>query len=213
MNTSPLADDFFLLCHHDYTGAPLVDGAAMGIGLAACLLGEVAWSGCVIIEREQGLVMPVRNGPPPPDAATHAVLDDINGEPKLHDVPTWLQYLARTSHERVVTRLIAGNVLLARDVRRMLRRHIHYEPTDPSRTAMARARLTTGLAYQRPVSAQDVYLLGVADAAGLLPAIVDYGGHDAHAYYEELVERAHADVRAMIQHTRTLIGTKVMGRR
>jgi hypothetical protein len=207
----PLADDFYRLGHDDYTGALRVDDDAMGIGLASALLGELGWSGSISLER--GLVMVVRDAPTPADAVAHAVLDEIRGEPKLRDVATWLRYLAIDASDRVVRRMVAGNHLVPTEARRRLRRHVYFQPADPNRHAMARARLTTGLAHRRQVDPHDVHLLGIADATGLLSTIVDWGGPAAHDYYLQLIEAAHPDVQALVYETRTVIGSKVMGHR
>jgi hypothetical protein len=95
----------------------------------------------------------------------------------------------------------------------MLRRYTYYLPTDLNNYAWPRARLATGLAQRRPVDMYDVHLLGIADATGLLPLILDWGGQAARDYFNHLMAQAHEDVRALIQETRVLIGNKVMGGR
>jgi hypothetical protein len=206
----PLADDFFRLCHDDRSGGLLLDDEAAGIGLASALLGELGWLGRISVE--QGLVE-VRAGPAPADPVVHAVLDDICGEPRPRDVRTWLTYLAMDARERVARRLVAANHLVPHEGRRMLRRHTYYVPTDFAAHVWPRARLSTGLAKRRPLEMTDVHLLGIADATGLLPLLVDWGGQTAHEYFTHLVTQVHTDVRTLVQETRALIGNKVMGGR
>jgi hypothetical protein len=206
----PLADDFFRLCHDDRTGGLLLDDEATRVGLASALLGELGWLGRLTVEH--GLVI-LLNGSTPTDALAHAVLDDIRGERRPRDARTWLTYLSMEAYERVARRLIAGNHLIPLERRRMLRRSIHYLPTDVNDHAMPRARLAMGLAQRRPVDMYDVHLLGIADATGLLSNVLDWGGQAAHAYFSHLIAQAHPDVQALVQETRAVIGTRVMGRR
>jgi hypothetical protein len=206
----PLADDFFRLCHDDRTGGLLLDDEAARVGLASALLGELGWLGRLTIE--QGFVI-VRHGPAPTDAVAHVVLDDIRGERQPRDVRTWLTFLSIDAYDRVARRLVAANHFIAQERRRMLRRSTCYMPTDANHHALPRARLATGLAQRRVVDLSDVHLAGIADATGLLPIILDWGGQAAHAYYAQLIAQAHPDVQTLVQETRIVIGAKVMGRR
>jgi hypothetical protein len=209
-SAEPLADDYFRLCHDDRTSGLLLDDEAARIGLASALLGELGWLGRLTIEH--GFVI-VRHGPAPTDAAAHAVLDDIRGERQPRDVRTWLTFLSIDAYDRVARRLVAANHFIPQERRRMLRRFTCYVPTDANRHVLPRARLATALAQQRPVNPSDVHLAGIADATGLLPIVLDWGGPAAHAYYTRLIAQAHPDVQALVQETRTVIGAKVMGRR
>ncbi|MEV8517432.1 GPP34 family phosphoprotein [Dactylosporangium sp. NPDC051484] len=209
-SVEPLADDFFRLCHDDRTGGLLLDDDAARIGLASALLGELGWLGWIAVEH--GLLV-VRGGPLPGDALAHAVLDDIRGERKPRDVRTWLTYLSMEAYDRVARRLVAGNHLLPHEGRRLLRRYTYYLPTDANDYVWPRARLATGLGQRRPLDPRDVHLLGIADATGLLPKIVDWGGQAALDYFTHLFQQAHSDVQALVQETRAVIGNKVMGRR
>lgn len=209
-SAEPLADDFFRLCHDDRTGGLLLDDDAARVGLASALIGELGWAGRVTVER--GMLL-VRGGPTPTDAVAHAVLDDIRGERTTRDVRTWLAYLSMDAYERVARRLVAGNHLIPQEGRRLLRRFIFYLPTDVNDHVWPRARLGMSLAQRKPVDQHDVHLLGIADATGLLPSILDGGGQAADDYFTHLMQQAHPDVQTLVQETKAVIGNRVMGRR
>jgi len=206
----PLADDFFRLCHDDRTGTLRLSDDATRVGLASALIGELGWAGILTVE--DGLLL-VRSGATPGDSVAHAVLDDIRGERTVRDVRTWLAYLSMEAYERVARRMVSANHVIPQEGRRLLRRFTFYMPTDTNDYVWPRVRLGTALAQRRPVDQIDVHLLGIADATGLLPSILDGGGQPAHAYFEHLMQQSHADVQTLIRETRVVIGNKVMNGR
>ncbi|MEV4135864.1 GPP34 family phosphoprotein [Dactylosporangium sp. NPDC049742] len=210
MRREPLADDFFRLCHDDRSGTLRLSDDATRIGLASALIGELGWAGILTVE--DGLLF-VRSGSTPGDSVAHAVLDDIRGERTPRDVRTWLAYLSMEAYERVARRMVAGNHVIPQEGRRLLRRFTFYQPTDTNEFVWPRVRLGTALAQRRPVDQIDVHLLGIADATGLLPSILDGGGQAAYAYFDHLIQQSHADVQTLIQETRVVIGNKVMNGR
>ncbi|WP_432834058.1 GOLPH3/VPS74 family protein [Dactylosporangium sp. CA-092794] len=207
--TGPLADDVFRLCHDDRDGRPLLDGTAVRIGLASALIGELGWAGRVAID---GGLLYARPGPPLRDTLAQAALADILGEPVRRDLPTWLRYFAMEAYDRVARRLVAGHHLIPQRRRRM-HRFTGYLPSDRNRHVWPRARLGTSLGHRRPLSPHDVHLLGIAEAIGLLPIIVDGRGTAAHDWFAAHWESAHPDVQALIGETRAVVGNKVLGRR
>ncbi len=203
----PVADDFFRLCHDDRTGTLRLSDDATRVGLASALIAELGWAGALTVE--DGLLL-VRGTAAPGDPVAHAVLEDIRGEHSPRDVRTWLTYLSMEAYERVARRLVAGHHVTAQEGRRLLRRFTVYVPTDANTYVWPRVRLGTALTQRRPIDQIDVHLLGIADATGLLPSILDGGGQAAHAYFEHLMQQSHADVRTLVQETRVVIGNKVM---
>ena len=53
--TGRLADDLYLVAHHEITGRPHLQPRALGLGLAGGLLGELALAGTIRLTR--GLVV------------------------------------------------------------------------------------------------------------------------------------------------------------
>src|SRR6476659_8069755 len=98
-----LADEFFLSAHRDYDGRPRLSPSALTLGLAAALLAELALHRRIGIA-PQKLELSVVNADPPPDAPAHAVLDQLISEPAVADLPSWLRFLGRSSHQWVADR-------------------------------------------------------------------------------------------------------------
>ncbi len=65
--TGRLADDLYLVAHHEITGKPHLQPRALGLGVAAGLLGELMLPGAIYLTR--GLVM-IGDGPPPGEELT-----------------------------------------------------------------------------------------------------------------------------------------------
>ena len=59
--TGRLADDLYLMAHHELTGKPHLQPRAVGLGLAGGLLGELMLSGSIRLSH--GTVMGARRHP------------------------------------------------------------------------------------------------------------------------------------------------------
>src|SRR2546429_354345 len=81
------ADDLFFVRHDDRTGNPGLHPRAIGLGLAAALLGELMLSHRLSITDGHLVVV---NDQPPRDVVVHAVLDHVIAEQQPHAVRTWL---------------------------------------------------------------------------------------------------------------------------
>ena len=84
--TGLLADDLYLIAHHERTGRPLLAPRAVGLGLAGALLAELVLAGAVTVDAgtvaSAGLVQA-------DDALTAAVAGQIAGETPRRPV-VWL---------------------------------------------------------------------------------------------------------------------------
>ena len=79
--TGRLADDLYLMAHHDVTGKPLLQPRAIGLGLAGALLAELVRLGKIRLV-PGGLA--VADAAPPEDALADSVLGLMLGEPEQH---------------------------------------------------------------------------------------------------------------------------------
>src|SRR5260370_2762143 len=100
--TGRLADDLYLMAHHEATGRLLLHPRAAGLGLAGALLAELALAGAIDIFGGQVAAA----GPAPPeDGLARGVLGQVRGEHAQHPARDWLAFLARTAPADVACRL------------------------------------------------------------------------------------------------------------
>lgn len=100
--TGRLADDLYLVAHHEQTGKPHVQPRALGMGLAGGLLVELLLSGSIRLWR--GVII-TAGGVPPPDDAARSVLRLVTSEREHLPARDWLLFLARTATGDVACRL------------------------------------------------------------------------------------------------------------
>ncbi len=92
--TGRLADDLYLMAHHEITGKAHLQPRAAGLGLAGALLAELMLLGNISI-RPDGVM--VTDGTPPGDGLARSVLGLVLSEHERHAVQRWLLFLARTA--------------------------------------------------------------------------------------------------------------------
>ena len=100
--TGLVADDLYLLAHHDVTGKPVLQPRPLGIGLAGALLAELMLGGGICL-RPDGVVLPGRTWPG--DELARHVRDLVAAEQEPHPVREWLLFLARPAATDVAGRL------------------------------------------------------------------------------------------------------------
>ena len=108
--TGLVADDLYLMAHHDLTGKPLLQPRPLGLGLAGGLLAELMLSGSIGL-RYDGVVLAGRTWPA--DELARRVCDQIAAEPEPRPLTEWLAYLARTAAPDVAARLERAGYLTA----------------------------------------------------------------------------------------------------
>lgn len=203
----PFADDFFRLAHDNSTGRPRLHRGATGLGLAAALLGELAWLGKITV-RDGSLH--VVDGSPPDDALAHALLAQVLAEPRHREVRTWLAFFSREAHDQVARRLWqAGHV--RKDVsRRLLRQSVTWVPTDVNVAYHPWWRLTTYLHGRKPTDHGDAFLAGLAVATGLDRDLLLDTPPPARSALEHLVTAVWAPLRELLVHTEAAVGDAVL---
>ncbi len=163
--TGRVADDLYLMAHHESSGKPFLGPRPLGTGLAGGLLAELMLSGGVFAGFDGAVVA----DPVPEDrldGLARYVRGQISGEPGRLDLPTWLQFLAQTAVGNVAVRLERAGYL-TRAGGRMSWRAPRWVPVDPdwAFAPLTQARPATDAA--RPLSAHAVVLAGLAAACGL----------------------------------------------
>jgi hypothetical protein len=77
--TGRLADDLYLLAHHEITGKLHLQPRAAGLGLAGALLAELMLSGKIYFQADQIMVA---DRSPPEDGLARSVLGLLVSEPE-----------------------------------------------------------------------------------------------------------------------------------
>jgi len=168
--TGRLADDLYLMAHHDVTGRPYLQPRATGIGLAGALLAELAMAGLLdVTPQEVTAISPV----PPDDRLLAETLGQVAGEREPHAPGEWLQVLGHTATAGVARRL-AGAGFLTELSSRLPWRAGRWVPADSDCAFMPLTRARQALDASRPVTAQAAALAGLAAACGLETRLLSY---------------------------------------
>ena len=205
--TGRVADELYLIAHHELTGRPHLAPRAVGLGLAGALLAELVLADAITIEA--GTVTsawPEQAG----DRFTAAVAARIAGE-HTHPVADWLAFLARTAAGDVAARL-ADAGYLAQPSRRSWRA-ARWVPADPDCAFVPVARLNAALDLSRPGDGQVVALGGLAAACGLGPRLYLYLPPGARARINALVGLLGPGLGEVIAQTQAAVDAALLAHR
>ena len=164
--TGRLADELYLIAHHDRTGRPRLQPRATGLGLASALLAELAMTDRITIG--EGWVAAAA-GPDAADALGRRLLDLMAAEPEPHGVADWLAALAATATADVAGRLGDAGYLEQRPT--AWRRGGRWVPTDSSCAFTPVIRAAGALNPARPLTVPGATLTALAGACGLGPLV------------------------------------------
>jgi Golgi phosphoprotein 3 (GPP34) len=207
--TGRLADDLYLLAHHEATGRPHLQRRAAGLGLAGALLAEVMLTGGIGLR--SGRVVVARNSAPRDDLA-RSVLSLVAAEPQRHPVRDWLLFLARTAPQDVASRLERSGYL-TRVTSRRPRRAQQWAPADPDFAFAPLLRVKSALDAARPPTAQNVTLAGLAVACGLGRHLAVYLPDAAHRRIQQATCLLHPSLRDLIGHTQAAVDGALLSHR
>jgi len=206
--TGRLADDLYLMAHHELTGRPFVQPRALGTGLAGGLLAELMLGASIGLGPD-GAVLPGRTWPA--DELARQVRDQIAGEHEPRLVRDWLLFLARTAADDVAQRL-ARSGYVTRAGRRVPWRPGRWIPVDPDWAFSPLLRVRAALDPARPLPAYGAVLAGLATACGLGFRLDQYqipGGHSL----EQAIGQFPPHIRELIAHTQAAIDGAVLAHR
>jgi Golgi phosphoprotein 3 (GPP34) len=193
--TGLVADDLYLMAHHEVTGRPYLHRRAIGVGLAGALLAELVLAGSIRIQAER---IAAAGRPAPPDDLARSVLGLVLSE--RHPVPDWLAFLARSAERDVAQRLerqeyltLAGSSWPWRPDR--------WVPVDPDCAFAPLFRAQAAIDPAKPVTVPGATLAGLAAACGLGSRLLPYGPKGARHCLDETVRRLAPDLRELIAQT------------
>ncbi len=160
--TGLVADDLYLMAHHETSGRPFLQPRPLGIGLAGGLLAELMLGGCVFTV--DGGVRAGRTWPV--DDLARQVRDQVAAESGAHSVPDWLLFLGQSAAGNAAARLERAGYL-TRAGGRVPWRAPRWVPVNPDWAVapLLRARPATDAA--RPLTVHAAVLAGLAAGCGL----------------------------------------------
>jgi len=211
-----LADQFYLIAHEDRSGRSRLHPRATGLGLGACLIGELmladrlrAYNGeLAVVSRE-----------PPGDALAHNVLDLLIVQRQHRELRTWLAYLAQEATVWVGERLLRAGVVESVTRRKLRGTQTLYLPMNSDQrnaAAWAPVRLANVLVRGRAMDIGDRLLGGLVLATGLTRHVLwDFDVHrPGLTNLYSIVDTLPADLRELVEHTEALVGSALSaGRR
>jgi Golgi phosphoprotein 3 (GPP34) len=207
--TGRLADDLWLLAHHEKSGRPHLQPRALGVGLAGALVGELVLAGDVRIWR--GLAVPV-SPRLPADEVTRGVLQAMAGEQEQRPVRDWLLFLRRTAPANVAGRLAADGYL-ARPARRLPWRRERWAPVDADSAFAPLVRVKAALATGTPAGPQPVVLGALATACGLDHQLALYLPPGARQHLLAAAGRLPPGLRELAAATQSVVESALLAHR
>jgi hypothetical protein len=207
--TGRLADDLYLLAHHELTGKPHLQPRAIGLGLAGGLLAELMLLGKIRI-RPEGFVVADRT--PPGDELARSVLGLVVSEHDRHAAQGWLLFLARTAAADVAVRLEQSGYLTRAVARRPWRAE-RWVPVDADCAFAPLVRVRSVLSSSQPVAVQGAALAGLATACGLSHQLSMYLPPNARRRLDEAVGQLDPGLRELIAQTQAAVDSALLSHR
>lgn len=207
--TGRLADDLYLLAHHERTGRPVLAPRAAGLGLAGALLGELVLAGAIATTAAGAVV--VTGAAPPGDALAAGVLAQVAGENGPRPVAQWLAFLARTAPAGVAGRLEQAGYLVAVPARPW--RASRWHAADPDCAFAPVVRVKSALDPSRPALVTAVALAGLAAACGLGARLAGYLPPGSRVRLEQAAGRLDPCLREVITQTRAAVDGALLAHR
>jgi hypothetical protein len=205
--TGLVADDLYLMAHHEVTGKPYLHRRAIGIGLAGALLAELVLAGSIRIRSES---ISGAGRAAPPDGLALAVLELVLSERR--PVPDWLAFLARSAERDVARRLERQEYVALAGSRRPWRAD-RWVPVDADCAFAPLFRAQAALDPAKPVTVAGATLAGLAAACGLGSRLLPYGPRGARHRLDETIRQLAPDLREVIAQTQAAIDGLLLSQR
>jgi hypothetical protein len=206
--TGRVADELYLIGHHEVTGRAHLSPRAAGLGLAGALLAELVFAGTITMDA--GTVMPAAPGQAD-DGLTATVAGQIAGETPRRPVADWLAFLSRTAPADVAGRLADAGYLAP--AQRRPWQAPRWQPADPDCAFAPIARLKAALHPGRPRDAQAITVAGLAAACGLGPRLALYLPPGSRTRTDAMVSLLPADLHEVITSTQAAVDAAVLAHR
>jgi hypothetical protein len=207
--TGRLADDLYLMAHHETSGKPYLQPRALGICLAAGLLAELVLAERIDLKQTTVVVI---GRTTPDNALAEDVLRRIQNEPVWHPVPDWLLFLAQTAAEDVAFRLERAAYLVRSGTRIPGRAH-RWTPKDSGIALTATIRACSALDASRPLTIHCSVLAGLAGAAGLTFRLSEHALYRTTRRLDDVIAQLHPVLAELIRQTQAAVDSAVLSHR
>jgi Golgi phosphoprotein 3 (GPP34) len=207
--TGRLADDIYLLAHHEVSGKPYSQPRAIGLGLAGGLLAELALIRAI---RVSGDGVAATERVRPADRLMRAVHWQVLGERQRHGTGDWLAFLAQSAANDVARRLAHSGYLTLAQSRRPWRA-ARWVPVDPDCAFAPLIRVRAAFDPLRPMHQESTALAGLAVACGLGPRLLADGPPGGRRQLAERIQRLSPDLRELISQTQAAVDSAVLAHR
>ena len=204
-----LADEFFLMAHHDVSGWPRLTPKIAGFGVAAAVLADLVVAGVLVVTPSGHFACPppaVRVGGFERQVAAWVAAEP--GQP----VPVWLGVLAEASVPAIGQRLAEAGVVRPVRVRRLLTARTVWEPADMNVAAWPWARLSTRIRRGELLDPFDSALARLCIGTGVEGRFLG-GGPQARERLDRLVSPVPPQVDALLCELSAAVGRAVLGGR
>lgn len=217
--TGRVADDLYLIAHHEVSGRPYLSPRTSGIGLAGGLLAELLAEQTPAVTLDHGRLRLLyrKNGAPvarharPEDLTSGQVLDLIVKESQSRPVRDWLLFLGKTSAAQVAGRLEHAGYL-TRSRNRTPWRTRPPAPVDASCSVCALLRARGALGTARPLTQYAAALAGLVTACGLGFRLSDLADVPVRSA-EEVAQMLPRPLRELIAHVQVTADAVVLSAR
>jgi hypothetical protein len=206
--TGFLADDLYLMSHHERSGRLMLSSRAAGLGLAGALLAELMLAGSMDVTGGQLEVTCLAQ---PDDELAAQVLGVLAGEQPSRPVADWLAFLSRTAPADVAGRLERAGYLVAAAA--LPWRVARWRPADPDCAFAPVTRVKSALSSARPADVQSVALAGLAVACGLGARLSAYLPPGSRARMEAAAAQLDPGLRELIAQTQAAVGAALLAHR
>ena len=208
--TGRIADDLYLIAHHEVSGRPFLQPRAIGLGLAGALLAELTLPGLVRVWPE-AIVVTGRSARPA-DGLARAIVVRLIAEPQRHPARDWLAFLARTATSDVAGRLERSGYLTQSWSRRPWRGE-RWVPVDADCAFAPFYRAGGALDPAKQPTVSGTALAGLAQACGLGSRLAQFGPAGALRHLDETVRQLNPDLRELIAQTQAAVDSAVLSHR
>jgi hypothetical protein len=209
--TGRLADDLYLIAHHEQTGKPHLQPRALGLGLAGGLLAELMLSRSIRLWH--GMVI-AADAAPPEDNLARSVLSQVASEREHLPPRDWLLYLARIASGDVARRLEqAGYLTLTRAAAWRFGRAQRWVPVDADSAFAPLVRVKSALGASGPLAAQNAALGGLAAACGLGHQMAMYLPPNAPRRLEQAAHQLDPGLQELMAQTRAAVDSALLAHR
>ena len=206
--TGLVADDLYLMTHHESSDKSFLQPRALGLGLAGGLLAEQLLEANIGIE--YGSVR-VTGGTVPRDELARSLLELIAKESEPRPVRDWLEYLALSAADDVAHRLQRVGYLVKAASRKPWRSG-RAVPANSDTAVMALVRACSAFNASRPLTASAATLACLATASGLGYRLEEYG-HTTRRTLADVMTCLGPELYELISQTQAAVDSALLSHR